>query len=204
MRLGDPTDPRKPTFDLFVGMDDRNADHVAAEMDEQCDTGIVGRSSASPRTRSICGTGPPRKNSEMPASSSLANSAKVQGAVSPRRRTYSRWVFVASSPAVMPRRRREPPHRAAGLRAPFRRCVGQSRPVIDHRPGWSATSALDDLPGRNASKLQFHSLVGVEIDQPLSFGEFAETYIRVVARSADRPSLCTGSSGHFARWYRIG
>ena len=42
MRLGDPTDPRKPPFDLFVGMDDRNADHLAAEMDEQCDTGVVG------------------------------------------------------------------------------------------------------------------------------------------------------------------
>jgi hypothetical protein len=23
-------------------MDDRNADHLAAEMDEQCDTGVVG------------------------------------------------------------------------------------------------------------------------------------------------------------------
>ena len=42
MRLGDPTDPRKPTFDLFVGVDDRNADHLAAEMDEQWETGIVG------------------------------------------------------------------------------------------------------------------------------------------------------------------
>jgi hypothetical protein len=42
MRLGDPTNPPKPAFDLFVGTDDRNADHLAAEMNEQGDTGVVG------------------------------------------------------------------------------------------------------------------------------------------------------------------